>query len=52
MGLLVLEDLSLLMVAGGLASCLAHLAVLKDFPYFYGTSPAFLGAVGQCLLFI
>ncbi|KAH9503224.1 hypothetical protein Btru_068502 [Bulinus truncatus] len=44
-GILIFEDFSLLMITGGLLSCVAHLFILHNFPYFFLTSPSFIGAV-------
>jgi len=49
-GLLMTEDMGVIIITCGLASCVAHLFVLKDFPFFYITSPSFICAVGLLLI--
>ncbi|BFY98258.1 hypothetical protein BsWGS_01298 [Bradybaena similaris] len=44
-GMLIFEEFTLTMIFGGLASCAAHLFILQHFPYFYLSSPPFVGAV-------
>merc|ERR1719341_1830761 len=42
--------MGVIIITCGLASCVAHLFVLKDFPFFYITSPSFICAVGLLLI--
>ncbi|CAL1529693.1 unnamed protein product [Lymnaea stagnalis] len=44
-GMLIFEDFSILMIVGGLCSCVAHLFILQNFPYFFLSSPSFISAV-------
>ncbi|XP_069139455.1 protein TEX261-like [Argopecten irradians] len=44
-GLLLLEDFPLMMVVSGLLGNVAFFLVLKTFPYFVISSPAFVGSV-------
>lgn len=41
------EDFPLLMVAAGLATCIAYFFVLKTFPFFDLSSPPFIASVGK-----
>ena len=41
------EDFPLLIVATGLATCVAYFFVLKTFPFFDLSSPPFIASVGK-----
>ncbi|XP_005089622.1 protein TEX261 [Aplysia californica] len=44
-GMLLFEDFTILMIGSGLASCVAYLLVLNDFPFFYVSSPSFIVSI-------
>ncbi|GAB1604387.1 protein TEX261-like [Argonauta hians] len=48
--LLLFEEFPFLMVFFGLLSCVAHFLLLKNFPYFFFTSPPFIASIG--LIFV
>ncbi|OWF36109.1 protein TEX261-like [Mizuhopecten yessoensis] len=49
-GLLILEDFSLMMIVAGLLGNVAFFLVLKTFPYFVISSPPFIGSVVFCVI--
>lgn len=49
-GLFLFEDLPTLLIACGLISQLAHLLMLRTFPFFIATSPPFI--VGVVMIFV
>ncbi|XP_059144987.1 protein TEX261-like [Physella acuta] len=49
-GMLVFEDFGVTMIGGGLASCVAHLFILQNFPYFFLSSPSFISGVVLLLI--
>ncbi|KAK3597778.1 hypothetical protein CHS0354_006136 [Potamilus streckersoni] len=49
-GLFLFEDIPLSMIIVGLLGNVTYFGVLRDFPYFYISSPAFVGSVVLLLL--